>query len=110
MKVDKELIKKVAENARLELTKKELDEFLSEFKEIIDAFSKLDKLNVKNIKPSFQPFELKNVFREDKVKDCLTQEQALKNTKNKKDGYFKGPRVVWKLKILLKRLNLEILM
>jgi hypothetical protein len=40
----------------------------------------------------------------------LTQEQALKNTKNKKDGYFKGPRVVWKLKILLKRLNLEILM
>ena len=94
MKVNEELIKKVAENARLKLTKKELDEFLPQFKEIINAFSKLDKLNTKNVKPSFQPFELKNVFREDKVKECLTQEQALKNTKHKKDGYFKGPRII----------------
>ncbi len=94
MKVDKNLIEKVAENARLKLTKKELDEFLSQFKEILDAFSKLDKIDTKNIKPSFQPFELKNVFREDKVKGCLTQEEALRNTIHKKDGYFKGPRII----------------
>ena len=94
MKVDQELIKKVAENARLNLSKKELDEFLPQFKEIIENFSKLDNLDTKNIKPSFQPVELNNVFRNDISKKSLTQEEALRNTKHKKDGYFKGPRII----------------
>lgn len=94
MKVNKELIEKVAENARIKLSKKELEEFVPQFNEIINVFSKLDKLDVKNIKPSFQPFESKNVFREDIVKKSLTQEEALRNTKNKKNGYFKGPRII----------------
>ncbi|MBI2667738.1 Asp-tRNA(Asn)/Glu-tRNA(Gln) amidotransferase subunit GatC [Candidatus Woesearchaeota archaeon] len=94
MKVDQELIKKVAENARLNLSKKELDEFLPQFKEIIENFSKLDNLDTKNIKPSFQPIELNNVFRDDISKKSLTQEEALRNTKHKKDGYFKGPRII----------------
>ena len=46
------------------------------------------------VEPSFQPVELKNMTREDKVEDSLKQEEALANTKNKKDGYFKGPRAV----------------
>ena len=94
MKVDQELIKKVAENARLNLNKKELDEFLPQFKEIIENFSKLDNLDTKNIKPSFQPIELSNVFRDDISKKSLSQEEALINTKHKKNGYFKGPRII----------------
>ena len=31
-------------------------------------------------------------FREDKVEESLPVEEALKNTKNKKDGYFVGPK------------------
>lgn len=94
MKVDQELIKKVAENARLNLSKKELDEFLPQFKEIIENFSKLNNLETKNIKPSFQPIELNNVFRDDVSKKSLSQEEALRNTKHKKNGYFKGPRII----------------
>jgi|TARA_Y100000310_G_scaffold345160_1_gene462268 aspartyl-tRNA(Asn)/glutamyl-tRNA(Gln) amidotransferase subunit C len=94
MKITKELIEKVAENARLKLTKKEIEEFLPQFKEVINSFSKLDKVNTKNTKPSFQPLELKNIFREDEIKECLTQDEALRNTKHKKDGYFKGPRII----------------
>ncbi|MFH1586308.1 MAG: Asp-tRNA(Asn)/Glu-tRNA(Gln) amidotransferase subunit GatC [Candidatus Diapherotrites archaeon] len=92
--VDKELLLRVAKNARLELTDKEIKKFLPELKEILESFSKLDEVDVSKEKPSFQPIELKNVMREDKVEKCLTQEEALSLTQHKKDGYFKGPKVV----------------
>jgi len=94
MKIDKELIEHVASVARLNLTKKEIDEFIPELKEVLEAFSKLKEVKTDNVEPSFQPVELKNMMREDKVEDSLSQEEALSNTKNKKDGYFKGPRAV----------------
>ena len=94
MKVDKELIEKVASLARLKLTDKEINKFLPQLKEILEYFSELDKIDAKNVKPSFQPVELKNFTREDKEEGCLSQERALENSFNKKDGYFKGPRAV----------------
>jgi len=94
MKVDKELVQKIASLARINLTDKEVDKFVPEFKEILDAFSTLDEVDVKNIELSFQPVELKNHMREDKIAPSLTQEQALKNSKNTKDGYIKGPKAV----------------
>ena len=94
MKVDKELIEKVASLARLKLTDADIKKFQPQLKEILDVFSKLDEVDVKGVEPSFQPVELKNVIREDKIEPCLTQEMALKNSENKKDGYFKGPKAV----------------
>jgi len=94
MKVDKELIKKVASVARLELTDAEIKKFQPQLKDILDAFSKIDKVNTDKTKPSFQPVELKNRLREDKKGKCLTQEEALSNTEHKKDGYFKGPKAI----------------
>ena len=94
MKVDKELIDNVATVARLKLSEKEKEKFVKEFKEILTAFSTIDKVDTKNVKSSFQPVELKNMIREDEVEESLSQEKALENTKHKKDGYFKGPRAV----------------
>src|SRR3989344_18330 len=94
LKVDKELILKVAENARLELSEKEIDQFIKDFKEILEAFSKIDEVDTEGIEPSMQPVELKNALREDKSRPSLSQEEALANTEHKKDGYFKGPRAV----------------
>ncbi len=91
--VDKQLLLRVAENARLNLTKAEIKRFLPQLQEILKAFDRLDEVNVEREKPSFQPIALKNVMRKDKVEKCLTQEEALLNAKNKKDGYFLGPRV-----------------
>jgi aspartyl-tRNA(Asn)/glutamyl-tRNA(Gln) amidotransferase subunit C len=94
MKVDKELIENVARVARLKLTSKEIEKFLPQLKEILDAFSELDKVDTKNVEPSFQPVEIKNVMRSDEVGNCIDQEEALENTSHKKDGYFKGPKAV----------------
>ena len=95
MKVDQELIKKVASNARLNLTSSEIKEFLPQLKEIIKAFETIQKAPTSKIQPSYQPIEFKNKTREDIVTPCLPQETALSNTKHKKDGYFKGPKAIW---------------
>ncbi len=94
MKVDKELIKNIASLSRLELTENEIEMFTKELKEVLDNFSIIDKCKTEGLEPSFQPVELKNHMREDKVKECLSNEDALKNTEQKKDGYFKGPKAV----------------
>ena len=94
MKVDESLIKRVAANARLSLSDDEIKEFMPQLKEILENFSKLDEVDTKDVTPSFQPVEIKNAVREDKIGKCLSQEDALKNTVHKKDGYFKGPRAV----------------
>ena len=94
MNIDKELIKKVADNARLRLSEQETEQFIPQLKEVLDNFSKLDEVDIKEVKPSFQPVEIKNHVREDKTGKCLSQEEALRNAVHKKDGYFKGPRAV----------------
>lgn len=94
MNVDKELVEHVAAVARLKLTKNEIEKFTPQLKEILEAFSKVAKVNTDGVKESFQPVELKNFMREDILRNSLSQEEALSNTKHKKDGYFKGPRVV----------------
>jgi aspartyl-tRNA(Asn)/glutamyl-tRNA(Gln) amidotransferase subunit C len=94
MKVDKELIENVARVARLKLTSKEIEKFIPQLKEILNAFSELDKVDTKSVEPSFQPVEIKNVTRSDEPGTCIDQEKALENTEHKKDGYFKGPKAV----------------
>lgn len=94
MEVDRKLLEHVAELARLKLSEEEIRKFLPQLKEALEFFSKLKEVDTENVKPSFQPVELKNVMREDKEGKCLSQDDALSLTEHKKDGYFKGPRAV----------------
>ena len=94
MDVSNELIEKVAKNARLELTKEEKDEFIPQLKEIMESFAILDEAPVQNLHASFQPFPIKDIMRDDEIGECLTQEESLKNTVHKKDGFFKGPKTL----------------
>ncbi len=94
MEVDRKLLEHVAEVARIKLSEEEIKKFLPQLRETLEFFSKLNEINTDNVKPSFQPVELKNAMREDEEKECLSQEDALSLTEHKKDGYFKGPRAV----------------
>ena len=94
MEIDRNLLEHVAEVARLKLTEEEIRKFLPQLKEALEFFSQLKNVNTDNVKPSFQPVELKNTMREDEEKNCLSQDEALSLTEHKKEGYFKGPRAV----------------
>jgi aspartyl-tRNA(Asn)/glutamyl-tRNA(Gln) amidotransferase subunit C len=92
--VDKRVVRKVAEVARLNLTESETRKFSEDMKSILDAFKVITKADTSNVKPSFQPVDIRNVVREDAVETGLPQDEALANTKNKEEGHFKGPKVV----------------
>ena len=94
VKLDEELILKVAKNARLKLSENEVKKFLPQMKEILEVFDRLDEVDVSKTKPSFQPLPVKNVFRKDNAGKCISQEEALSLAKHSKNGYFKGPKVV----------------
>ncbi|MBU3904954.1 MAG: Asp-tRNA(Asn)/Glu-tRNA(Gln) amidotransferase subunit GatC [Nanoarchaeota archaeon] len=79
---------KVAKSARLD---KDIEDQL---KKILEDFKLLEEVETDNIEPSFQPFEIKNILREDAVEESLSQEDALKNAEQKQDKFFKGPRAV----------------
>ena len=93
MQLDKDVLKRVASVSRINL-KEEEGVFLGELKEILKAFSEISKLDTTNVDLSVQPLPVCNVFRSDIIGRSLTQAEALKNTINKKDGYFKAPRVI----------------
>jgi aspartyl-tRNA(Asn)/glutamyl-tRNA(Gln) amidotransferase subunit C len=92
--LDRKTVKKVAEVARLNLTEGELSRFSEDLNSILDAFKALGKVDTKDVKPTFQPVDIKNVTREDKVEPSISQAEALANTENKEEGHFKGPKVV----------------
>ncbi len=92
--VDKELLTHVADVARLRLTDEEIEKFIPQIEEILEQFSLLSKVDTDGCEPSFQPVKLKQALRGDIPNECLTQEEALSNSKHNKDGYFKGPKAV----------------
>lgn len=94
IKVDRELLQRVAKNCRLELSEKEIQQFLPELREILEAFEKIDHVNIQGIEPAFQPIPLENRWREDRIEKCLSNEEALSNAVHQKPPYFKGPQAI----------------
>ena len=95
MEVDENFIRHVAKTARLNLSDEEVKKFVPQFKEMLEAFSVLDEVDVENTKLSMQPIEIRNVLREDIPNDSFSKETALSQSHmHKKDGYFKGPKAV----------------
>ena len=87
-------IDKIASVSKISLTEEEKQIFVKDLKNILGAFDNISKLNTDRVKPTFQPVEVKNVTREDKVEKSLDIETALSNTKNKEGRYFTGPRAI----------------
>ena len=90
----KKTIEKVAKLALLNLTEEDKDMFSKQLGDILSYFKKLNDLDTSNIEPTTHAIDLKNVYREDVSTPSLSNEDALKNTEHKKDGYFKAPRIL----------------
>lgn len=90
--MDIETVKKVAKIAHLSLTDKEEMQYLEELNNILESFKIIDEVDVEDVKSSLHPIKLKNHEREEKIESSITQESALSQTKQKKDGFFIGPR------------------
>jgi aspartyl-tRNA(Asn)/glutamyl-tRNA(Gln) amidotransferase subunit C len=94
MAISEKDVRHVALLARLAITDAEVQKFTQQLDDILEHAGKISALNVENVPPTSHAIPLKNVFREDKVGNCLTPEEALANAPKKEDQAFVVPRIV----------------
>jgi aspartyl-tRNA(Asn)/glutamyl-tRNA(Gln) amidotransferase subunit C len=94
--ISKEQVEHIAKLARIELTEKEKEKFAIELSSILDYIDKLNKVDTSKVKAISQITDLKNIYREDEVKDKEKdiRDKILKNTPSKKGDYFKVPKIL----------------
>lgn len=92
--INKDLVKYIATLARLEFDEKELDDFTEKFKRILDYVEQLKELNVDDVLPTYHININYSAMREDEVKESLQISEVLKNAPDKKESFFRVPRVV----------------
>jgi len=94
VEINKELVKYIASLARLEFDEDELDDFTKKFQRILEYVEQLKELNVDNVPPTYHVNINKNTMREDIVQPSLELSEILKNAPDKKESFFRVPRVV----------------
>ncbi|MDP8214872.1 MAG: Asp-tRNA(Asn)/Glu-tRNA(Gln) amidotransferase subunit GatC [Candidatus Euphemobacter frigidus] len=87
-------VEKVARLARLGISPKDKENFERQLNNILLYMEKLDELDTGDCEPLAHVLPLKNVLREDRVREGLGQDEALKNAPEKKDGFFIVPPVI----------------
>ena len=94
MEISKDTVKYVAHLARIKLGQEELGIFSVQLEQILKYMEKLNETEIGHIPPTSHILPLKNVYREDKIKDSLDIDSALKNAPQKKNGHFSVPKVI----------------
>ncbi len=92
----KDEILHLAKLANITLTDEEIQKYSKQLTETIAYAKNLDELDTSKVKPTSSSAQLENVYFEDGTKNSrgLTAEQAIQNTKEKKEKYFKVGRIM----------------
>lgn len=86
---------KLAQLARLDLSKEEIKEFQQEISKILDYVEQLNEADVSGEEPTYQVTGLTNVFRKDQEKSYgVTPEELLKNAPATLDNQIKVKRMI----------------
>lgn len=83
-------VSKLGKLSQLYLSLEEIKKYFSQLKETLNYIRNLHQLNLEKKTKRDNPLALSNVFFKDGVKKerQLSQEEALKNARKKKNGYF----------------------
>ncbi|MBN1353955.1 MAG: Asp-tRNA(Asn)/Glu-tRNA(Gln) amidotransferase subunit GatC [Candidatus Omnitrophica bacterium] len=93
--IDRAIVIKIAGLSRLELSDAEAASYGSELAEILNYIAVLNEADVKGVQPTCHPLAaLKNVFRKDTVRKPLPADVALSNAPDRKDNFFKVPKII----------------
>ena len=95
MDIKREDIIHLADLSDFSLSDAEINSLGADLNNIIQYISQLDKLNTENIEPTYQVFEMENIWRTDEIKpQDAAREDLLSLTKEEKDHQIKVPRVL----------------
>jgi aspartyl-tRNA(Asn)/glutamyl-tRNA(Gln) amidotransferase subunit C len=92
--IGREEVEHVAWLARLELSEEEKERFSKQLGQVLEHASKIKEVDTSDVLPTSHSLPLKNVFREDKVEESLSQEETLANAPKKEKGAFLVPKII----------------
>ncbi len=91
--ISQDVVSHIANLAKIKISKDEIESFQKELNKILDYFKKIDEVDTKDVKPTWNPIGQRNVLREDKKSKSLDQKTATKNAPEAEKGYIKAPRI-----------------
>lgn len=95
MEIDQETVAHLAELSNFSLSEEEGKRLESDLAGIIDYISQLDELNTEGIEPTYQVFEMENVWRPDQIEPQeADREELLSLTKEVRNNQIKVPKVL----------------
>ena len=87
--VTPDLVRHLANLARIELDESEVVRFTEQLGVILDSVAKISSAIDENTPSTSHPIPLTNVFREDVIEPSLSQEQALSGAPDQGQGRFR---------------------
>jgi len=84
----------VAELARLDLAPGEEELLTGQLNAILEYMGQLGEVDTTGVEPTSHVLPLTNVMREDVVRECLSNAEALANAPAAEQGHFAVPRIL----------------
>lgn len=95
MDIKREDILHLASLSEFSLSETEINKLGEDLKDIIKYISQLDQLKTDNVEPTYQVFEMENIWRNDEIiPQDAEREMLLALTKEEQDHQIKVPKVL----------------
>ena len=94
MKISRDIVRRVAELARLEFKEEELEKFTEQLGNILEHIDELNELDTSLVEPTFHVLDISTPVREDVVKPWLSPDEALENAPHREEDFFSVPKVI----------------
>tara|TARA_B110000438_G_scaffold126251_1_gene122788 strand:+ start:1762 stop:2052 length:291 start_codon:yes stop_codon:yes gene_type:complete len=94
MKINKQVLKKLAALSKINFSSKEEGEMLEDFNKLVQFINALDEVDTTGIEPLTHVHENSNILREDKVDNMISKAEMLNNAPKSNSDYIKVPKVL----------------
>jgi aspartyl-tRNA(Asn)/glutamyl-tRNA(Gln) amidotransferase subunit C len=94
MKINRELLDKIAHLARLEFDDKDAEKMMQDMSAIVSWVEKLKEVDTTGVEPLTTMSTEVNALREDDTQNQLSRQEVLQNAPVKDENYFRVPKVL----------------
>ena len=95
MAITREDVVHLAELSNISLAEDQIEPLIKDLDNILGYISQLDELDTDNVEPTYQCFDMQNVWREDEIEEFeARREDLLALTRESEDNQIKVPKVL----------------
>ncbi|MEE9523776.1 MAG: Asp-tRNA(Asn)/Glu-tRNA(Gln) amidotransferase subunit GatC [Thermodesulfovibrionales bacterium] len=94
MKISDEDVSHIASLSRLKLSEEEKVKFQKQLNNILVYVDQLSDVDTEDVDPTSHVLNIENVFREDNKRDSTSADDALANSPDRSDNFYRVPKII----------------